>query len=305
MRWFTFRRKATPAPVSLSSPLTTMREPSAHITLDGRRYVNDAPYILPKDLGEINRLDFQHYMLRHFLHGNYGSPLRRPAAILDVGSGTGRWPIQMAREFPDANVISLDLEPPQQQASAVMESQPDNCVFVPGNVLNGLPFPDGSFDFVHQRLLIGAIPAANWPTVVRELVRVTRLGGWIELVEAAPVPDGGPALEQLRQWMITVTSLRGLNVLIGQDTGMLLQQAGLAQIQYHMLPIPIGTYGGHLGQMAEANYMALLQGLRPVMIARKLTDDATFDHVMQVASNELLYGRYLSPYYLAFGQRVH
>lgn len=49
--------------------------------------------------------------------------------------------------------------------------------------LKGLPFPDQQFDYVHQRLLVAAIPAANWPEVIHELVRVTRPGGWVELLE--------------------------------------------------------------------------------------------------------------------------
>lgn len=30
----------------------------------GRRHLAAMPYPLPKDMGEINRLDFQHYLLR-------------------------------------------------------------------------------------------------------------------------------------------------------------------------------------------------------------------------------------------------
>ncbi len=36
-----------------------------------RRYREDVPYFLPKDLEEIDRLDFQHYALRASLQGNY------------------------------------------------------------------------------------------------------------------------------------------------------------------------------------------------------------------------------------------
>ncbi|MBX5458845.1 MAG: hypothetical protein IRZ31_18280, partial [Thermogemmatispora sp.] len=36
-----------------------------------RRYLQEQPYLLPKDLGEVNRLDFQHYMFRAALRGNY------------------------------------------------------------------------------------------------------------------------------------------------------------------------------------------------------------------------------------------
>jgi SAM-dependent methyltransferase len=54
---------------------------------------------------------------------------------------------------------------------------------VRANVLEGLPFPSGQFCYTHQGLLVAAIPARAWPTVVQELVHVTRPGGWIELLE--------------------------------------------------------------------------------------------------------------------------
>lgn len=291
MRWRFWRRRTAP------------KTAGAEVILGGRRYVTDAPYILPKDLGEINRLDFQHFMLRSFLHANFLAPVGQPHDILDVGSGTGRWAIQVAQQFPQANVFSLDIEPPQARQSAVVEAQPDNCVFVQGDVLQGLPFPDASFDFVHQRLLMGAIPGPRWPDVVRELMRVTRPGGWVELVEAAPVAGNGPALHQLHDWMVQATRMRGLDVTIGPRIGDLLREAGLQHITYHDLPIPIGAYGGRLGVMAETQYDALFSGFRPILVARGMTDDAGFASIMQGAHAEIAQSQLTSPYYIAFGQR--
>ena len=56
----------------------------------GREYTAGVPYALPSDLGEMNRLDFQHFVLRQAFKGNYAAPVRKPSSILDVGSGTGR-----------------------------------------------------------------------------------------------------------------------------------------------------------------------------------------------------------------------
>ncbi len=267
--------------------------------LSGRRYVADAPYMLPKDDGETNRLDFQHYMLRYVLRGNYGVPLTEPRDILDVGCGTGRWPIEMARQFPQANVIGLDIVPPQVDNTP----RPDNCVFVTGNVLEGLPFPDASFDFVHQRLLLGAIPAQRWPDVVAELLRVTRPGGWIELIEPAPAPGGGPALSALREWMREATARRGMDAYIGTQIGTFLESAGLRNVTFHELNIPMGQAGGRLGVMAETNYMSLFTSLRGLILAQNITTPDHFDQVMATARQEVSIGRYTSPYYLAFGQR--
>src|SRR5262245_65514 len=82
-------------------------------SLMGRLFLRDLPYVLPKDMGEVNRLDFQHYMMRLALHGNYAAPIGTPDSILDVGSGTGRWAIEMATLFPRANVVGIDVAAPQ------------------------------------------------------------------------------------------------------------------------------------------------------------------------------------------------
>lgn len=46
-----------------------------------------------------------------------------------------------------------------------------------------LPFEDNSFDFVKQRLVTSSFTVADWKRVIEELVRVTKPGGYIELVE--------------------------------------------------------------------------------------------------------------------------
>jgi SAM-dependent methyltransferase len=47
-----------------------------------------------------------------------------PRKILDVATGTGRWAIEMADEFPDAKVIGTDLSPIQPT------SVPPNLEFI-------------------------------------------------------------------------------------------------------------------------------------------------------------------------------
>jgi ubiquinone/menaquinone biosynthesis C-methylase UbiE len=138
--------------------------------------------------------------LRYALRGNYASPIRDPHAILDVGSGTGRWAIEMANLFPRANVLGLDINPPPVDllAERGMEMRPPNYAFVAGNLLEGLPFAERSFDFVHMRALVTAIPHDRWPYVIGELARVARPGGWVESLEVTFLEGGGPAA--VRRW---------------------------------------------------------------------------------------------------------
>ncbi|HEY7199481.1 MAG TPA: class I SAM-dependent methyltransferase, partial [Candidatus Dormibacteraeota bacterium] len=136
----------------------------------------ETSYILPRHPSEIDRLDVQHYSLLEALGVNYLAPIEGPRRVLDVGSGTGQWCFDLAAEHPLALVVGYDLE--------TGKAGPGNYRFVRGNVLQGLPFAAGVFDFVHQRLMAtSAIPRAAWAAVVAELVRVAGPGAWVELVE--------------------------------------------------------------------------------------------------------------------------
>lgn len=301
MRWFGWFRRRDGRAAGQSAEQPAARR---FVFVRGRRYVADAPYMLPKDEAEINRLDFQHFMLRYALRGNFAAPIGQPRDILDVGCGTGRWPLEMAALFPQANVIGLDIVPPPVDAGERVDTRPENYVFVRGSVLDGLPFADASFDYVHQRLLLGAIPAQRWPDVLRELVRVVRPGGWVELIEPAPVPGGGPGLTTLGRWMGELTQRRGIDMRISPQVGAALQAAGLRGVAQHNCDLPIGRYGGRIGQMAEANYLSLLTSMSSLMVPQGITTAQAFDEAMRQARAELAHGRFVSPYYIAYGQRT-
>lgn len=276
----------------------------------GRRYLADVPYALPKDDQEISRLDFQHYMLRHVFRGNYAAPLRQPRAILDVGSGTGRWAEEMAIEFPHAWAVGFDLVPPpvnsSPRATDTLTLRPPNYVFTQGNVFDGLPFPDGSFDYIHMRFMAGAIPLTSIAGVMRELVRVLAPGGWIELVEPGAFQNAGPSLAQLGAWGAELTARRGVEPSPGIRIRDWLYDAGLQNVAYRELVMPVGRHGGRLGQMATADGMAMMTALRAVVVAQGLATPEDYEDALAGAREELLDPRRVSrvPFYFAVGQKL-
>ncbi|HZV50718.1 MAG TPA: class I SAM-dependent methyltransferase [Candidatus Dormibacteraeota bacterium] len=215
-------------------------------------------YLFPREPRELDRLDVQHYALREALGANYLAPLRHPASILDVGSGTGRWACDLCGEFPGALVVGFDLVPGRGD-------RPVNYRFVRGNVLHGLPFLEGSFDFVHQRLLAASgIPLTSWSGVVGELVRVTRPGGWVELVEVDPwLEPAGPAGRQLFELAWKLGRSRGIDMAgtIFRSLDLHLRRAGLMDVARHEVRIPIGEWGGRIGSLMGSNLRALFAGL--------------------------------------------
>ena len=277
----------------------------SYIAAGGRRHLADVPDLLPKDEQEINRLDFQHHLLRYTLRGNFAAPINQPSGILDVGCGTGRWAIEMASLFPTANVIGLDIVPPSTRVPGYGERLPENYLFVNANVFDGLPFAEGSFDFVHMRLLFTAIPAQRWPQVLHELIRVTRAGGWVELVEGALPQNGGAAMDAINHWIAELSGRRGIDVQIGAQIGTFLQQGGLTGVVFRDIYLPIGRYGGRAGQMTAADTFAMFEGLRSLITAQGIVSPQEFDHALSAARIEVDVGgrQAVRPFYLAYGMR--
>ena len=242
---------------------TALREEPKRMSeqvIAGRRYRVDVPYVLPKDLQEINRLDFQHYALRALLKGNYRAPLHifQPGHILDVGCGTGRWCRDLASEYPQASITGIDLEAQWPTGIAL----PPTMRFVQANILNGLPFREASFDYTHQRLLVGAIPAKQWPLVLRELVRVTRPGGMIELLEASTFQQRGPLTEQMAQGWEQIAPRLGFDLSRIEQLGALLTQAGASVQTTQTIAAPLGAWGGRAGELFAVDLASVMQGFK-------------------------------------------
>jgi hypothetical protein len=152
---------------------------------------------------------------------------------------------------------------------------------------------------------MGAIPAPHWPNVVRELVQVTRPGGWVELVEATPATGGGRALATLNAWMLQATTRRGVDAYVARKLPALLQAAGLVGVTSRELDLPMGRRGGHLGTMAETQYLSLFESLRGMIVGHGLVDAGTYDDTMRHAREELALTDCASPYVVAYAQRPH
>lgn len=272
-----------------------------HNIFGGRKFKRGVPYILPSDTEEVSRLDFQHYMLRYALKGNFAAPLQEPHAILDVACGTGRWAIEMAALFPQANVVGLDITPPPTETSQT-GARPENFSFIQANMMESLPFADNSFDFVHQRLVIVALPTNRWVSQVRELLRVTRPGGWVELVEGDLLP-GGPGLQTLNASAEQLSQKRGMSFGNAGRIGESLQQAGATHVEQRVVHLPVGQRAGRLGALAETDYTAILTSVRGFLISQGVFTEAEYDRALAQAQREMASGQLTWPFYIAYGQK--
>lgn len=294
----------------LSAPADDASGHTAELTrmVRGRTHARGIPYALPRDFEEMNRLDFQHYVLRFAFKGNFLAPVGNPRSILDVGAGTGRWAREVAAVFPTANVIGLDLHAPpvdEKAKAGEEETLPPNYAFVPGNILEGLPFADASFDFVHMRLLVLALPHDRWPFVVSELKRVTRPGGWVESVEALADERGGPAVDRIMNWVAAMLQQRRIDITDASRVGALMQAQGLYNVYSRRIEIPIGAHGGRIGKLMTTDILNGMQALRGPIETLGLATGAEFDRTFVEAQRafESPRGQCVAPFYVAYGQR--
>lgn len=103
---------------------------------------------------------------------------------LDVGCGAGHWGRTVLSHLPaPASMVGVDrearfLQLAQQQAQA--RGLAERLSFVQGN-LEALPFADDRFDLVTCQMVL--IHVADAEAALREMIRVTRPGGLVVVVE--------------------------------------------------------------------------------------------------------------------------
>jgi SAM-dependent methyltransferase len=201
--------------------------------------------------------------------------------------------------FPHALVVGVDVS-----LASLPQPVPPTCLFVRANILEGLPFPDAQFTYTHQRLLVAAIPARSWPAVVRELVRVTRPGGWIELLELSDlIEPAGPATRRLLEWFTTISQQLGFEPGVLRRLGELLQQAGCVEVASQDIPVPLGRWAGATGQLLLTDVLHGLDALKDSYCARTNTPPELVETMLREAAQEWERQRARYVFHAAYGQR--
>ncbi len=287
----------------------TQEAPQRWTWLRGRRILTTTPYVLPKDKAEGDRLDLQHHLLKIAAGGLYRAPVRQPRSILDVACGTGIWGREMAQEFPHARVVGFDIDRTPLERSLELLGPggqfPPNFRFQTADALKRFPFEDGEFDFVHGRFMSPFIPKDQWPHVVGEMLRVTRPGGCIELVDMERPPlASSPAYHTIEQAIAKLMERRGLYVGVGDELMGHLQRAGVKRVQQRKCVLGNGRQREREQRLLAADVLAIQANMRAILVQVGAFSEEQFDAVYQKAKEEVMRTGIMMPIVFAFGAKL-
>ncbi|OIW31213.1 S-adenosyl-L-methionine-dependent methyltransferase [Coniochaeta ligniaria NRRL 30616] len=213
---------------------------------NGRRYhkFREGRYNFPNDDVEQEREDMKHAMVKMLCQQLHFAPIGdHPQEILDIGTGTGIWAIEMGDQYESANVLGIDLSPIQP------DWVPPNVKFMVDDVESPWLHPRNHFDYIHSRHTVMAIK--DWPKLFRRSLEHLRPGGWMELQEVHHFPssaDGSmPADHPVAQyWALINQGLANLGIdfhATGQGRlASMMRECGYVNVAEKVFHIPIGTW---------------------------------------------------------------
>ncbi|OQV10633.1 Methyltransferase domain-containing protein [Cladophialophora immunda] len=233
---------------------------------NGRRYhaYKDGAYLFPNDEPEQDRLDLQHQISLHVGNGElYHAPVENPGEILDIGTGTGIWAIDVADRYPSARVLGIDLSPIQPGRV------PPNCHFQISDFEDGWVF-ERRFDLIHGRLLIGSVSKPR--QLIRNAYEYLAPGGWLEFQDACPPRSDDntiPPDSAYRQWVdawCDALQRGGRDPLLATKYGDLLREVGFINVNIMEYKVPQncwakGPYYKRLGLWNAVNILKGIEGL--------------------------------------------
>ncbi|THH06994.1 hypothetical protein EW146_g9449 [Bondarzewia mesenterica] len=196
-----------------------------------------------------------------------------------------RWLLDLASQINSSSILhGFDIHDKLFPSSA-----PSNVSFSVNSVITLLQGWANRFDLVHQRLLKAALHDAEWPIVVTELFRVTRLGGWLQLVEL----DKWNSREATRSHQALVMHLfnaRGMLYDCVEQLLMTLEQTRFTNVKVQKRGLAASAWAGLEGNEVRDNFIGVYGGMKtPILNARGfgiVDSEKAFDDLLNAVQRE-------------------
>jgi metalloendopeptidase OMA1, mitochondrial len=233
-------------------------------------------YFYPNDATEAVRLDYQSSLLKFAFDGKlHQAPLDNPLAILDVGTGTGAWAIQMADLYPNSKIEATDLSP--IQPSVV----PENVTFIIDDAEeDDWTLHESYYDYIHTCVLMGCFE--DFKSIIAKGFRYTKPGGWMESVEPMHqtfCDDGTmPADWPFTDWhdiMENAANNANRPLKIAHRLKKWYTEVGFVDVHERVVKVPINSWARDpklkaLGHYWAENWLAGLNGFSLALFSRVL-----------------------------------
>ncbi|KAJ5159748.1 uncharacterized protein N7482_006752 [Penicillium canariense] len=239
---------------------------------NGRRYhaYRHGQYPFPNDEEEQDRLALMHHLFKLLSGGDlYRAPLRAPTRILDIGTGTGEWVLDIAEDFPAADILGTDLSPIQPTWA------PPNCRFFIDDAESDWTFSSSeAFDYIHARSMGGGV--SDWPRLLRQALVHLKPGGWFEVqeFEAWVRSDDGTHMmaTNVMDWQDKLNRASdefGKPVNVAPRMAQWMAEAGFVNIVDDIYKCPVGGWAKNrrLKEIGRVGKLTILEVVEPYTLA--------------------------------------
>ena len=102
--------------------------------------------------------------------------------------------MEMAADFKKPSYVGIDKLPMFPKSTF-----PNNIKFIQHDFLEGLPYDDNTFDFIHLQFLFCDFTESQWEnSVYNEVARLLKPGGWLEITDPdIETKNCGPTTKKL------------------------------------------------------------------------------------------------------------